>query len=168
MIFFYISLSTYISFCILKYRKAFVILNKEKYSTKKYFKTIKENKTKLFITPELLIIGLIILALNTDVKTIAISTIILYAGLFLYELKQKRPKLKTNKKINIRILIICIIYILINIYFCLDYKEYHSAEIIFDNTPLYYIITVVISYLSYFIVGISNAVANIVEKIIKK
>ena len=60
MIFFYISLSTFICYQVLKYRQEISILNETK-TLKQYSKKIIKNKKELFLTPELLAIILIII-----------------------------------------------------------------------------------------------------------
>lgn len=160
MIFFYVSLSTYIAFCILKYRKSLLALEKENYSTKKYTKWLSKNAKEIFITPELLLFILIIVALNADPKIIGICTVIAYTLLFLYELKTKKGQIKITKKHITRIIVIALIYIIVNIWFYLDYISYHSSALIFDNTPLYYIIIIIMGYLSYFVVWLANVIVT--------
>ena len=87
MIFFYISLSTYLCFNIIKYKKIFSILQKNKYSLKSYSKWLGQNLKEIFANKELLSIILIIIACNFDLKVIGVSTVILYTIFFLVDYK---------------------------------------------------------------------------------
>ena len=167
MIYFYISLLTYMCFCIIKYRDALHYLEKAKYDSSKYIKEIKKDFNKIFINPELVILILIIIALNCDIKVLGISTIIIYMFLFLYKLKTNNQDLKITKKTKTRIIGILLIYLALNIWFCIDYNDYHSAEIIFDNTALYYIILNIITYMSHIVTYIVNIVVKPFDKILK-
>lgn len=166
MIFFYISLVTYICFTVIKYRETLFNLEKEKYDSKKYRNFIMENIKYIFLTPESLIFILIIIILNFDLKTIEISTIIAYMILFITKTKSKN-NLKINKKTSIRIVLIIAIYIFVNIWFVIDYKSYHESTIIFDNSPVYYIILIMMTYLSYIIIYPVNFIATKIDKFIK-
>ncbi len=167
MIYFYVSLMTYMCYCIIKYRESLYYLEKSKYDNKKYGQIISKNISKILINPELLFIILIIIAFNLDIKVLEISTIITYMILFIYKLKTNNKDLKITKQTTIRVIGILTIYLLLNIWFCIDYNHYHSAEIIFDNTPLYYIILYIVTYLSYFIVYIINMLLKPIDKLIK-
>ena len=145
MIYFYVSLVTYACFCLIKFRESLYYLMKDKYEIKKYGKRIYENINNIFINPELISFVLIIIALACNVKTIGICTVITYTILFLYKLKTNNQKYKINKKLTLRIIVILLIYLLINIWFCIDYKTNHDAEIIFDNTALYYIVLIIMA-----------------------
>ncbi|MBR3198421.1 MAG: hypothetical protein IKG27_00215 [Bacilli bacterium] len=164
MIFFYISLLTYVCYCAIKYRESIHHLEKVKYDSKKYLKYIKENSKSIFINPELIITILIIIAFYFNIKVIGISTLIVYTLLFLYKLKTDNKKLKMTKQTKTRIISIIIIYLILNIWFCFDYNSYHSASIIFDNTPLYYIILYIITYLSYIVTYAINIIVKPIDK----
>lgn len=164
MIYFYVSLITYFVYTILKYKDSLVLLQKNKYNTKKYKN--KLNK-KLFINRELIIIVLIIIALNLDLKTIEISTIIAYTILSFLKLKEKN-NLKMDKKTIARLITLIIIFTIINIWFILDYKSYHNTKgLIFDNSALYYIILYILTYLSYIITLIINILLKPIDKLLK-
>ena len=167
MIFFYISLSTYICFNIIKYKKSLFSLQQNKYKIKDYGKWIFQNYKEVFINKELLAIILLIITFNFDLKVIGVSTVIFYTIMFLLDYK-KKIKLKINKQMISRILIIIILFIGLNIWFILDYMSYHYADIIFDNTPFYYIILILVSYFSYFIVWLANVIASPFDKLLKR
>ena len=61
MIFFYISLSTYICFNIIKYKKVLLSLQQNKYNIKDYGNWIFKNYKQTFINKEILAIILLIL-----------------------------------------------------------------------------------------------------------
>lgn len=166
MIFFYISLSTYICFNIIKYRQIFSDLQKNKYSLKSYNKWLAQNSKSLFINKELLSIILIIIAVNFDLKIIGISTVVLYTILFLLNYKKKN-KVKVNYKLITRSIILILMYIGLNTWFILDFISYHNALIIFDNTAFYYIVLVIISYFSYLIMWLVNIIAIPFDKIVE-
>ena len=98
MIFFYISLITYISYNILKYRSLLISLDEENYNSVKYNKRILKDKKRLLLGPELfLALILIILCITFNIKVIEICLIIAYMILFLYALKTKKGKFKLTK-----------------------------------------------------------------------
>ena len=164
MIFFYISLITYYIYTILKYKKTLILLQKANYNSKKYKKSLNKS---LFINKELIIIILIIIALNFDIKTIEISTILVYTLLELTKTKDK-TKLKKENKIIIRIIPLVIIYILLNVWFILDYKSFHETKgLIFDNSAIYYIILYIFTYISYLVTLIINNVVKPLDKLLK-
>ena len=167
MIFFYISLSTYICFNIIKYKKSLSDLQKNKYDVKKYGKWIFQNYKQTFLTPELLAILLLVIVFNFNLKVIGVSTVVFYTLMFLLNYK-KKTKIKINKQIMSRIIAIILIFIGLNVWFIIDYMSYHYADIIFDNTPFYYIILIFMSYLSYFIVWIANLIVRPSDKILNK
>ena len=82
--------------------------------------------------------------------------------MFLIEYK-KKVKLKINKKLIFRIIIILLIFIGLNIWFILD-----SLKPLSDNVKLYYIILIFISYLSYFVVWLANLIAHPFDRIKNK
>ncbi len=166
MIFFYISLSTYICFNIIKYKKIFSILQKNKYNLKSYGHWIASNAKDIFINKELLSIILIIITVNFDLKVIGVSTVIFYTIFFLLNYKKKN-KIKVNSKFITRLIILIILYAILNLWFIIDYISYHYADIVFDNTAFYYIILVAISYFSYIIIWVVNAIAIPFDKLVK-
>ena len=170
MIFFYISLITYISYNILKYRSLLISLDEENYNSVKYNKRILKDKKRLLLGPELfLALILIILCITFNIKVIEICLIIAYMILFLYALKTKKGKFKLTKNKKIIIAILLVIYILLNIWFILDYASYHDPNnFIFENSPLYYIILIIMSYLSPYIILIVNFLIKVFKNIFTK
>ncbi len=166
MIYFYISLSTYLCYNIVKYKNILNKLQENKYDIKKYTNYIFKNAKTLFLTPELLSIIVIILAFKTNLKVIGVANLILYTILFLLNYK-KRNKVKIESKMIIRIILLILMNIGLNIYFILDYMSYHYADIIFDNTPMYYIILITVIYFLPLIVWIINVLAQPIDKLIK-
>ena len=167
MIFFYISLSTYICFNIIKYKKSLYALQKNKYGIKSYGKWIFQNYKQVFLNKEILAILLLIITFNFDLKVIGISTVIFYTFMFLFDYKNK-VKIKMNKQMISRIIVISLMFIGLNIWFIVDYLSYHYADIIFDNTALYYIILIFVSYFSYFAVWLANLIAKQFDKLLIK
>lgn len=145
-IFFYISLSTYICYQILKYRKSLIILENKKYNPKEYWKYIKENPKEIFLTKELLAIILIIISVNADAKITGISAVILYMILSLNLIRKKEGKLKITKALAPIIAFIIVFYIIIITLCSIDYYNAQNAFLIFDRTWIYYIAMVLISY----------------------
>ena len=167
MIFFYISLSTYICFNIIKYKKSLYALQKNKYGIKSYGKWTFQNYKQVFLNKEILAILLLIITFNFDLKVIGISTVIFYTFMFLFDYKNK-VKIKMNKQMISRIIVISLMFIGLNIWFIVDYLSYHYADIIFDNTALYYIILIFVSYFSYFAVWLANLIAKPFDKLLIK
>ena len=163
MIFFYISLSTYICFNIIKYKNNLYTLQKNKYDIKKYGQWIFKNYKQTFLNKELLSIVLIIIAFNFNLKIIGVSTVIFYTIMFLLDYK-KKVKLKIDKPMINKIVLLILVFIGLNIWFILDYISYHYADIIFDNTAFYYIILVLFSYFSHFVVWLINLITKPFDK----
>ena len=164
MIYFYISLITYFIYTIFKYKDSLILLQRANYNSKKYIKKLDKN---IFINKELVIIVLVIIAINLDLKTIEISTIITYMVLSLLKLKQNN-KLKIDNKIIVRLITLLIIFIALNIWFILDYKNYHNPKgLIFDNSPFYYIILYIFTYISYLITLVINYIVKPIDKLLK-
>lgn len=163
MIFFYISLSTYICFNIIKYKNTLYTLQKNKYDIKKYGQWIFKNYNQTFLNKELLSIILIIITFNFNLKIIGVSTVIFYTIMFLLDYK-KKVKLKIDKPMINKIVLLILVFIGLNIWFILDYISYHYADIIFDNTAFYYIILVLFSYFSYLVVWLINLITKPFDK----
>lgn len=159
MVYFYIYLATYLCYCIIKYREGLYYLKKQKYNSKKYLEYIKENKTSLFLNPEIISFLLIIVAIHLDEMYLGICTIVLYMILFLYKLKKQNKKLKIDKKIKSRSSIIIIIYSLVNMVFCLDCYINKT-----HNYIIYLAVLIMMTYLSYFVIYISNIIMLPFEK----
>lgn len=164
MIYFYISLLTYYVYSFLKYKESFKLLQKSNYDSKKYLKKLDK---KIFLNIEIIIIILIVISINLDLKSIEISTIIVYMILSLIKLKEKN-QLKIEKKAIIRSVALLIIYTLLNIWFILDYKSYHDTKgLILDNSAIYYIILYIFTYTSYIITLIINIIIKPIDKLLK-
>ncbi len=167
MIFFYISLSTFICYQVLKYRQGISILNETK-TLKQYSKKIIKNKKELFLTPELLAIILIIIAVNANAKITGICFVIFYTLMFIYMFRKIKTKV-TLKKENISLIIIlCILFILLGILFYFNNQMLNSGFLIFDPTWIYYILLIILSYFSYVILIIAEIINKPVELIIKR
>lgn len=163
MIYFYISIITYLCYCIIKYRESLYYLAKDKYDNKKYIKRIIKDYKTIFVTPELLSLGLILLSLFNNIKVLEICMLITYTVLFLYKLKTNNKKIKKEKRLIIRSIIILIIYLLLNSWFYIDNKFNYDNNI----SSLYYIILIIITYLSYFVVYIANIITKPLDKLLK-
>lgn len=163
MLFLLISLSTFYLYFILKTFKAINVLDKEKFSTKKYFKEIFKNPAKYFGTLELFFIVLIIVALCTNAKVAGICTVLFYMILCLLELK-KREKLKLKAN-NVRVFIITLLlFAALNVPIMIDSYNYQNSFASFDPTFIYYSILYIIMYLLWFIVGVSSLINSLFTK----
>lgn len=160
----YVSLTTYFCFLVLKYNDAIYQLNESK-NLKSYIKNIDYKKT--FITPELFSILLIVLALFTSTKVASVCFVIFYTFMFLYYLKHTKKRINIKKNIPL-IIIISIIFILVNVLAYISYANYKNTFIVYETSWMYYIIAIVYSYLTYFIVFISGFINKIILSIIKK
>lgn len=167
MIFFYISLSTYICFNIIKYKQALLTLENQKYSIKNYSKWLFQNFKQIFLAKELFAIILLIITLNFNLKIIGVCTVIFYTIMFLLNFKNNH-KIKLNSQTITRLVVITLIYIGVNIWFIVDYASYHYADIVFDNTAFYYIVLILMSYFSYFIVWLANLIARPFDRFLIK
>ena len=163
MIYFYVSLITYICYCMIKYRESLYYLIKDKYDNKKYKKRICKEYRNIFITPELLTLFLIPISLLLNIKVLEICMIIIYALLFLNKLKTNNKEIKKEKKLTIRKVIIILIYIMLNIWFYIDYKTNYGEE----RTLIYYTVLALTTYLSYIIVYIVNIISKPFDKHLK-
>jgi len=168
VIFFFISLSTYFCYLVLKYQKNLEVLQSNKFNMKNYLSCIKENSKKWFLTPELTGFILIVIALNADAKVMGICMVIFYTLMYLYELKGFKKHIKLNADIIRTILITLVIYILVFIMFILDFNKSQSEFLIYDNRYLYYIIMIIMSYFSFIVVLLSGFVNNVIIKITRK
>lgn len=157
MIYFYISLSTYLCFLILKLKKGISLLNTSNNRLKEYFINIKDNFRELFLTPELLSIIVIVIALQTNEKITAISFIVLYMFLFLYFFKRKKEKILIKENILL-IVTLGIFFVILNIIFYLNYSMFSDNFLIFYTQWIYYIVLIIYSYLSYFVIFIAKLI----------
>ena len=168
MIFFFISLSTYICFLVLKYQKGLKALDDQKFKLKDYGKWIKNNFKKLFLTPELLAIIVIAMAINTNAKVTGICMVIFYLLMFLYELYHKTDKMKLNKRLIMVIVTVCLIYALTFTAYYLDYLSLQDDFLIFDDTWLYYIVVIIMGYIAYYLIFFGALINRPFEILIKK
>lgn len=156
MIYFFVSLITYITYQTLKTRK--VLINQKKYKEWLFTK-------KNFITPELLGIVIIIIAFTTNSKITGICVIILYMILSLLEINKIKEKQKLNKQ-NIKIAITTIIvYLLMFLLFIIDYNNMQREFFMVDHSKYYYMISIIIGYLHYLILLPIIKIHNIKHKL---
>ena len=158
----YVSLTTYFCFLLLKYNDAIYLLNKNK---KNYLK--KLDYKKIFITPELFSILLIILALFLGTKLASICFVIFYTFMFLYYLKRCKKRIDIKKNISL-IIILALIFILVNVCAYLSYMCYKNTFIVYETSWMYYILAIVYSYLTYFIVYVCNFISDLFLKLIHR
>ena len=88
MIFFFISLSTYLCYLILKYQRQLKILQDNNFDMKLFGDYITKNPRETFVTPEILGFVIIIMALFADAKIVGICMVGFYTLLFLGILKR--------------------------------------------------------------------------------
>lgn len=162
MLYFYISLLTYACYCIFKYKEGLFYLKKDKYDSKKFLNRIKSDKN-IFLGLDIISLILIVVCLHFNSKIIGICFTVLYTFLSLYKIRNNND-VKKDKKIKYRIIFIILFYILLNVWFVFDYISYHGTGLYFDNSPLYYIVLVIIGYLSYFVIYISNVICKILKR----
>lgn len=163
MIYFYISLTTYICFCLIKYRETLYYLVKDNYDSKKYGKRIRKDFYKIFINPELIALFLIIISSFFNIKTLEICMVIIYTILFLYKLKTNNKEIKSDKKLTLRNIIIILVYLVLNVCLYINYKGNNIGSI----SQIYYIILIIITYLSYIVVYIVNKLIKPFDKYLK-
>ncbi len=168
MIFFFISLSTYFCYLILKSQKTLKVLEKEKFKIGRSFKEITKNFKKVFLTPELLGIVLIIIAFNMNAKIMGICMVIFYTAMFLYEFRGYKRTIKFNSDVIVTSVIVLMIYVLLGICFTLDYNSVQDDFFIYDNSWLYYIIMILLSYFNCFVVLISGLINKAIMLVIRK
>ena len=168
MIFFFISLSTYLCYLVLKYQKGLALFKKENYAVKSYGKYLVKHPKEIFLTPEILNIIIIVVAINTDVKIAGICMVIFYMIMFLYELRKFDKKIKMDINI-VRILIVTlIIYIALSIWFVLDYNALQNDLLIFDHRWIYYVIVILLGYFSYFVIWFGGLFNALIVKLLPK
>lgn len=134
------------------------------YKIKNYIKKINKN----FLTPEVLAIILIIVALNADVKIMGICMAVFYTLVFLYELKIKKDKLEIDKNIIILISTTVFVYVLASAGICLDYANVQNYFLVYDHSWIYYIIVILMGYFSYYVIIISEVLAKPIKKLMSK
>lgn len=167
MMFLLISLSTFYVYFVLKTNKAILLLEEEKYSVRKYFKSIFASPLKRFGLLELGFIILIIIDLATNEKVAGICTIIFYTALCLKEIKgRKKIKLTVN---NVRVFIITLLlFVALNIPVIIDSFTYKNTFVSYNPMFIYYMILYIIMYLLWFIVGLAGCINTLFMKKKKK
>lgn len=166
MIYFFISLVTFFCFQILKSRKALITIEENKYDVKKYKNWLFQREN--FATLEIAAILIVIICIFHGDKVAGISAVVFYMILSLLEIREVDKKFKFNKN-NIKIIIpTIIIYLIFFGIIITDYMIVKDEVISFNHTTIYYLITVVIGYLSYLIILLSLYLSNIGKKKAKK
>lgn len=168
MIFFIVSLSTYFCYLILKSINNLEILQKDKFNISKYFTWIKKNAKRIFLSPEIIGIILIVLAFNIDAKAMGICMIVFYMMMFLLVLKDDDKKIKFDGNLIRSGVITLIIYILIILGCVWNNSLVQSEFILVDNRWIYYIVMIIAIYLNVFIVLISALINNGIMYIARK
>ncbi len=166
MKFFIITLFTYYFYNILKYRRGLYMLQQNIYNEgNRYLKWVFRNYKETMINFDLFAFILIVatLVLNqTFYMILIILTYLLLSYIELNNLKneQKKIKFKITSRIKRLIITILLIFLLINVYVFYGYKV--------EDEWFYFLLMFIFSYLSYFIVYISNIINKPVERIVYK
>lgn len=165
MIYFYVSLMTYICFCLIKYREGLFYLKKNRYNSKKFLEYVNGNLKGIFLNFEILSIPLIaILFLVREINIMSMIIVVFYTAMFLYKLKTNNKDIKRDKKLDRRIVVIMLIYLILNICFCLDYDRIKISKSLAENYNIYYTILILTGYVSYYIVYLANLIASRFDK----
>ena len=149
MIFFFISLSTYLCYLILKYQRQLKILQDNNFD-------ITKNPRETFVTPEILGFVIIIMALFADAKIVGICMVGFYTLLFLAELRDFK-KVNFNSDSIKTIIFIMILYVLLFLVFGLC-NQYLSESI-----WICYAIVIGLSYLSSIVILILGKLVTLVS-----
>ncbi len=168
MIFFFVSLSTYFCYLILKYQKHLGLLQEKKFNLAGYYNNIVKNLKREFLTPEILAIVMIVIVLNTDAKITGISMIIFYILMFLYEIRNFKTINKKNPNMIRTIIFIVIINLLVLIGFIIDNSRIYNNFLFYNHIWIYYIIMIILCYLSSGITLLAGLLNNITDLIYKK
>ena len=168
MIYFFISLTTYFCYLIIKYQKHLCLINKDKFNLSKYNQDVMKNATHNFLTPEILGLIIVIIAVNTDAKMAGISMVVFYTLLFLYELKGYKKEIKLTKDIIRTIIFIAIIYLILFACFIIDYVSIQNDFLLYDHRWIYYTLVIIAGYLSPFITLLAGLLNNLWLKFFKK
>lgn len=161
MIFFFISLSTYLCYLILKYQRQLKIVQDNNFDIKSLGNYISKNPRDVFITPEILGFAIIIMALFVDAKIVGICMVGFYTLLFLAELRNFK-KVKFNNDSIRTIMFVIILYVLVFLGFGL-FNQYVS-----DSIWIYYAIVIGLSYLSLFVILILGYLGKLVTLVSSK
>lgn len=143
-------------------------MDADKFNVRKYFGDISKDYKKFFLTPELLFIVLVVIALNADAKTMGICMIVFYTLLFLYELKGFNGRIKLNADIIRTIFITLVIYVFVFILFVLAFNNSQNEFLIYDDRWLYYIIIILMAYFSPMVTFISGFINNVIMFVFRK
>ncbi len=161
MIFFFISLSTYLCYLILKYQRQLKILQDNNFDMKLFGNYITKNPRETFVTPEILGIVIIIMALFADAKIVGICMVGFYTLLFLAELRDFK-KVKFNSDSIKTIIFIMILYVLLFLVFGL------CNHYVLDSIWIYYAIVIGLSYLSPFVIMLFGFLGRLVTLVSSK
>ncbi|MCI9585017.1 MAG: hypothetical protein HFH45_00020 [Bacilli bacterium] len=156
MIFFFISLSTYLCYLILKYQRQLKILQDNNFDMKLFGDYITKNPRETFVTPEILGFVIIIMALFADAKIVGICMVGFYTLLFLAELRDFK-KVNFNSDSIKTIIFIMILYVLLFLVFGLC-NQYLSESI-----WICYAIVIGLSYLSSIVILILGKLVTLVS-----
>lgn len=164
MIFFFVSLSTYFCFLVLKYRNGLLDFETCDYSSGKYGSYILKNIRKLFVTPEILVFALIIVLYNVETKIDGICMVVFYCLLSLFMIKKLSGKFIFDKNKVLVILFSLLVYICLFTFFILDYNYLMSGYFIYERLYLYYIILALIGYFSPLVLLLGGFVTGPLRK----
>ena len=163
---FLMTLLPYYLFLILKYRYGLYMLQQNSYNTEnRYLKWTIKNSKRTIINLELISFLLLILVPLIDKLYYSLAIIIYYVILTYIEiskLKKEQQKKKFNITARVKRLIITniLLFALINLFIVNFFnKEY---------VVYYYLAIFLFSYLSYFVVYLSNVINIPIEKIVYK
>ena len=156
MIFFFISLSTYLCYLILKYQRQLGEFQDCKCDMKQYGSHIVKNPRETFVTPEILGLVIIVMAVFADAKIVGICMVGFYTLLFLAELRNFK-KVKLNSDSTKTIMFIVILYFLLFLGFGL------CSYYVFDSVWLYYTIVIGLSYLSPLVILLLGRLGTLVS-----
>lgn len=167
MIFFFISLSTYLCYLILKYQRQLKVVQDFKMDMKKYGNYVIKNPKETFLTPEILGIFIIVMALYSDAKIAGICMVVFYTLLFLAELRSFQ-KVKFNSDIIRIIMFIVILYVLLFLGFIFNLFGLNNSDLVYDNRWIYYASVIILSYLSTCIILLFGYLNKFVVKAFSK
>lgn len=162
MLLFFLSLSSYLLYLILKYRKSLYMLQQNSYNTSnRYIKWVFKNYNKTLITEDFLFIGVYWLYYLINFNFFAILMFAFYLLLFYLELKKvrleqgKKPFVVTSR-IKRLVLTLLILLFILTFYIFLNFN--------LEHVNYYYISYALIGYLSFLITYIANIINKPVEK----
>ena len=166
MIYFAISLVTFLGYTILKYLNGLSKASKTKFNLQKYFKEI--TKKENFLTFELLGLIIIILAFNANAKVTEIGTLILYGFLFIRMIKGFENKISFDRKSKLISLLILVIYTTVLVLISMNALRFEYDFNIYENYGYYYSILIIMTYFIYYIIYVLLWLVNLFVKTKKK